>query len=150
MVATGDQHRWQKGVDMRRTTGALVGLLMIVATAACSSETPEENTQEACSAAEQLTVALDNFDMTLSPGATVDEVRDARDSVRQAWQELDAAADEVAEDRGEALDEAWEDFEQSVDDVDGDATVRDAAESLRDDAVEVQEARDALADELGC
>ncbi|MDR7384986.1 hypothetical protein [Promicromonospora iranensis] len=134
---------------MRRTTGVLVGL-MIVATAGCSGETPEENTQEACSAAEQLTVALDNFDMTLSPGATVDEVRDARDTVREAWQELDAAADDVAQDRGEALDEAWEDFEQSVEDVNGDATIKDAADSLRDDAVEVQQARDALADDLGC
>jgi hypothetical protein len=123
---------------------------MFLATAACSSETPEENTQEACNAAEQLTVALDNFDMTLKPDATVDQVADARDGVRQAWQELDAAADDVAQDRGQALDEAWDDLQQSVDDVSGDATIADAAESLRDDAAEVQEARDALADDLGC
>lgn len=135
--------------DMRRATSVLAGL-MILGTAACSSETPEENTQEACSAAEQLTVALDNFDMTLKPDATVDEVTDAREGVRQAWQELDEAADDVAADRGQALDEAWDDLEQSVDDVSGDATISDAAESLRDDAVEVQEARDALADDLGC
>ncbi|MFD2792220.1 hypothetical protein ACFS27_01525 [Promicromonospora vindobonensis] len=134
---------------MRRATGVLVGL-MILGTAACSSETPEENTQEACSAAEELTVALDNFDMTLSPDATVDEVMDARESVRQAWQELDAAADDVAQDRGQALDDAWSGLEDSIDDVSGDATIADAAESLRDDAVEVQEARDALADDLGC
>lgn len=136
-------------MNMRRTTGVLVGL-MILATAACSSETPEENTEQACGAAEQLTVALDNFDTTLSPDATVDEVMDARDEVRAAWQDLDAAADDVAQDRGQALDEAWDGLQESVDDVSGDATVADAVDSLRDDAVEVQEARDALADDLGC
>lgn len=134
---------------MRRTTGVLVGL-MILATAACSSETPEENTEQACGAAEQLTVALDNFDTTLTPDATVDEVTAARDEVRAAWQELDAAADDVAQDRGQALDDAWDGLQESVDDISGDATVADVVDSLRDDAVEVQEARDALADDLGC
>lgn len=134
---------------MRRTTGVLVGL-MILATAACSSETPEQNTEQACGAAEQLTIALDNFDTTLTPDATVDEVMAARDEVRAAWQELDAAADDVAQDRGQALDEAWSGFQQSVEDLSGSATITDAAESLRDDAVVVQEARDALAEDLGC
>ena len=134
---------------MRRTTGVLVGL-MILATAACSSETPEQNTEQACGAAEQLTIALDNFDTTLTPDATVDEVMAARDEVRAAWQELDAAADDVAQDRGQALDEAWSGFQQSVEDLSGSATITDAGESLRDDAVVVQEARDALAEDLGC
>jgi len=134
---------------MRRTTGVLVGL-MILATAACSSETPEQNTEQACGAAEQLTIALDNLDTTLTPDATVDEVMAARDEVRAAWQELDAAADDVAQDRGQALDEAWSGFQQSVEDLSGSATITDAAESLRDDAVVVQEARDALAEDLGC
>ena len=134
---------------MRRTTGVLVGLMILV-TAACSSETPEENTQAACGAAEELTVALDNLDMTLTPDATVEEVQTARDEVRTAWQDLDAAADAVAEDRGQALEDAWSGFAESVDDLSGDATIADAAESLRDDAVEVQEARDAVAEDLGC
>ncbi|GHH79295.1 hypothetical protein [Promicromonospora soli] len=135
---------------MRRTAGsALVGLVLL-ATAACSSETPEQNTEQACGAAEQLTVALDNFETTLTPDATVDEVRAAGSEVRQAWQDLDAAAGDVAEDRGQALDEAWEGLEQAVDDVRGETTVSEAADSIRDQAAEVREARDALADELGC
>lgn len=134
---------------MRRTTGVLVGL-MVLATAACSSETPEQNTEQACGAAEQLTVALDNFDTTLTPDATVDEVVAARDDVRAAWQELDAAAGDVAQDRGQALDDAWDGLQESIDDVGGDASISDAVESLRDEAVEVQAARDALADDLGC
>jgi hypothetical protein len=134
---------------MRRTAGVLAGLV-ILATAACSSETPEQNTEQACGAAEQLTVALDNFDTTLTPDATVDEVMAARDEVRAAWRDLDAAADDVAQDRGQALDDAWDGLQDSIDDVSGDATISDAAESLRDDAVEVQEARDALAEDLGC
>ncbi|WP_454855115.1 hypothetical protein [Promicromonospora soli] len=134
---------------MRRTTGVLVGLL-VLATAACSSETPEQNTEQACGAAEQLTVALDNFGTTLTPDATVDEVMAARDAVRAAWQELDAAAGDVAQDRRQALDDAWDGLQESIDDVSGDASISDAVDSLRDEAVEVQEARDALADDLGC
>jgi hypothetical protein len=133
---------------MKRTTSVLVGL--VLATAGCSSETPEENTEQACGAAEQLSVALDDFDMTLTEDATVDEVTAARDEVREAWQALDSAADDVAQDRGQALDDAWDGLQESVDDISGDATVSDAVDSLRDDAVEVQEARDALADDLGC
>ena len=134
---------------MRRTAGVLV-VMMILATAACSSETPEENTQQACGAAEQLTVALDNFDTTLTPEASVDEVMAARDQVRQAWSDLDAAADDVAQDRAAVLGDAWDGFQQSVEDLSGDETIADAAESLRDDAVEIQQARDALAEDLGC
>lgn len=134
---------------MRRTTGALVGLTLLV-TAACSGETPEENTQEACGAAEQLTVALDEFDMTLRPDATVDEVQAAREEVRTAWEELDEAADDVAQDRGQALDDAWSGFAESVENLGGDETIAGAVDSLRDDAVAVQEARDAVAEDLGC
>lgn len=134
---------------MRRITSVLAGLLLL-ATAACSSETPEENTEQACAAAEQLTAALDNFDTTLTPDATVDEVMAAREEVRTAWRDLDAAADDVAQDRGQALDDAWNGLEQSVENLSGEETIADAADSLRDDAAEVQEARDALADDLGC
>ncbi len=127
----------------------LVGL-MVLSTAACSSGTPEQNTEQACGAAEQLTVALDDFDSTLTLDATVDEVMAARDEVRAAWRELDAAADDVAQDRGQALDDAWDGLQDSIDDISGDTSVSDAVDSLRDEAAEVQEARDALADDLGC
>ena len=134
---------------MRRTAGVLVGLILL-GTAACSSETPEENTAQACSAAEELSTALDNFDTTLTPDATVAEVQSARDEVRQAWQAFDSAASDVAQDRGQALDDAWESFNGAVDDVEGGESVSDAVDSLKDDAAAVKAARDSISDELGC
>lgn len=138
---------------MRRTTAVTTAVtmsLMLLGTTACSGDTPEENTEQACAAAEQLNVALDDFDTTVTPEATVDEVGAARDEVRQAWQELKDATADVAEDRGQELDDAWDGLQQAVDDVQGDETVSDAAESLKDEAANVQDARQAMADELGC
>lgn len=134
---------------MKRTTAVLCGLILLT-TAACSSETPEENSAQACTAAEQLGTALDNFDTTLTPDATVDEVAAARDEVRQAWEDLDDATADVAEDRVDALDSAWDNLEQGVEDVQGDETVSAAADSLKADATQVQDAREALVDDLGC
>ena len=138
---------------MRRTTAVTAAItvgLVVLGTAACSNDTPEENTEQACAAAERLSTALDDLDTTVTPDATVDEVGAARDEVRQAWQELDDATTDVAEDRRQELDDAWDGLQQAVDDVQGDETVADAAESIRDEAANVQDARQAMVEELGC
>jgi len=137
---------------MRRTASALFGLLLLViAPAACSGgDTPEENTAQACSAADDLDTALDNFRSTLSPDATVDDVRSARDELSQAWQDFDSAATEVVQDRSEELDEAWDGLQKAVDDVAGDATVAGALSTLEDEAQGVKDARDDVVSELGC
>ncbi|MGW2095057.1 hypothetical protein [Promicromonospora sukumoe] len=137
---------------MRRTTSALVGLLLLVtAPAACSGgDTPEENTAQACSAADDLDTALDTFRSTLSPDATVDDVRAARDDLSQAWQSFDSAATEVVQDRSQELDDAWDGLQKAVDDVAGEATVAGALSTLEDEAQGVKDAKDDVVSELGC
>lgn len=134
---------------MRRTTGVLVGL-MLLATGACSGDSPEANTEQACGAADNLTAALDDFRSTLTPDATVDEVRAARDDLSQAWQEFDSAASDVVADRSEELDEAWDGLQKAVDDVAGEATVSGAIDTLRDEAEGVKDAKDDVVAELDC
>ncbi|GAA2232575.1 hypothetical protein GCM10010413_33850 [Promicromonospora sukumoe] len=137
---------------MRRTASALFGLLLLViAPAACSGgDTPEDNTAQACSAADDLDTALTNFRSTLSPDATVDDVRAARDELSQAWQTFDSAAKEVAQDRAQELDDAWAGLQKAVDDVAGEATVAGALSTLEDEAQGVKDARDDVVSELGC
>ncbi|MFE7504273.1 hypothetical protein [Promicromonospora sp. NPDC057488] len=135
---------------MRRTAGVLVGL-MLLGTAACSGgDTAEENTAQACGAADDLTTALDDFRSTLTPDATVDDVRAARDELSSAWQTFDSAATEVVQDRSEELDEAWAGLQKAVDDVAGDATVAGALSTLQDEAAGVKTARDDVVSELDC
>lgn len=123
---------------------------MLLATGACSGDTPEENTEQACGAADDLTAALDDFRSTLTPDATVDDVRAARDDLGETWQEFEAAASDVVADRSEELDEAWDGLQQAVDDVSGDATVAGAIDTLRDEAQGVKDARDDVVSELDC
>ena len=125
--------------------------LMLLGTAACSGgDSAEENTAQACSAADDVTTALDNFRSTLTPDATVDDVRGARDELSSAWQTFDSAATEVVQDRSEELDEAWDGLQKAVDDVAGEATVSGAIDTLRDEAQGLKDAKDDVVAELDC
>jgi hypothetical protein len=55
---------------------------------------------------------------------------------------LTEGADDVAEDRADAVDQAWSDLDAAVDDLDGDDTVPEAVDSLRDEASQVATARE--------
>ncbi|MFI2363744.1 hypothetical protein [Promicromonospora sp. NPDC019610] len=135
---------------MRRTAGVLVGLVLL-ATGACSGgDTPEQNTEQACGAADDLTAALDDFRSTLTPDATVDDVRAARDDLSQSWQEFESATSDVVADRSEELDQAWDGLQKAVDDVAGEATVEGAINTLRDEWQGVKDAKDDVVAELDC
>ena len=135
--------------DIRRITGVLAGLAILV-TASCSSPTPEENAEQACTAADEFAVALDNYENVLTPEATVDEVQSARDELDNARETLDDATSEVAQDRVDTLDQEWDNLEEGIDDIGGDETLADAASSLKGDAAAVAQARDALVADLDC
>jgi len=48
------------------------------------------------------------------------------------------------------VEDAWDRLDDAVEQVDGDATLSQAADSLRDDVAAVQDARESLVTELGC
>jgi hypothetical protein len=132
-----------------RAQRVVVVAVLVVGLAACS-EDPEENTTQACDAEVQLESALENFDSVVGPDATIDEIRQARAQVADAVDQLTEAADDVAADRADAVDQAWSDLDAAVDDVDGDDTVPEAVDSLRDEASQVATAREDLVTDLDC
>lgn len=134
---------------MMRAQRVVVMAVLVVGLAACS-EDPEENTTQACDAEVQLESALENFDSVVGPDATIDEIRQARAQVADAVDQLTEAADDVAADRADAVDQAWSDLDAAVDDVDGDDTVPEAVDSLRDEASQVATAREDLVTDLDC
>ena len=138
---------------MRRHPGVLtagVTLIAGVLLASCSSDTPAENTEQACAHAEELSAALASLNETLTGDGTVDDVKSARSEVATAYDALDGALDDVAQDRLDAVEDAWDRLDDAIEQVDGDATLSQAADSLRDDVAAVQDARESLVTELGC
>jgi ABC-type transporter Mla subunit MlaD len=130
--------------------GTAAAALVIGALTACS-DSPEENTADACASWDTYTAAVDDLITTLTSDApTVGEVQDAREAVDEAYDDLESAAEDVAEDRTQAVEDAWDELGSAVDDVDDDATLEEARTALSEQASQVRAEADALNAELGC
>ena len=124
--------------------GAAVALLT-----GCSSASPgtsvssaraQENVSQACAAASAYAGALTSFKDTLKPGVTVGELDSSRDQVAKTYDDLVKASQDVAKDRVDAVDTAQNQFASAVKAVPDDATLTQAASSLREEAANVQAA----------
>ena len=125
--------------------------------AGCSTPSPPAGTSSAapsvspaCAAADAFADALTGFKDTLKPGATLEQVRAARDQVVKTYDELVDATGDAAKDRVDAVTSAKARFAAAVNDVPDDATLTEAAASLRDEAANVQAALSDLATEVQC
>ncbi|KQN86694.1 hypothetical protein ASE96_14180 [Arthrobacter sp. Leaf69] len=134
---------------------ALGAALLLLA--GCSTPSPPAGTSSpapsvspACAAADAFADALTSFKDTLKPGATVDQIRAARDQVVKTYDELVAATGSAAKERVDAVTSAEARFTAAVNDVPDDATLTEAAASLRDEAANVQAALSDLATEVQC
>lgn len=105
-----------------------------------SSARAQENVSQACAAASAFAGALTNFKQTLKPGATVEQIDSARDQVSKTYDDLVKASQDVAKDELDAVKTAESKFDAAVRAVPDDATLTQAAASLRDDAANVQAA----------
>lgn len=125
--------------------------------AGCSTPNPPAGTSSAapsvspaCAAADAFADALTGFKDTLKPGATLEQIRAARDQVVKTYDELVDATGDAAKDRVDAVTSAKARFAAAVNDVPDDATLTEAAASLRDEAANVQAALSDLATEVQC
>lgn len=116
----------------------------------CSSPTPEENVSQACTEAEALATAVEDFRTALTAESTVEEVRSARDAVVDAYDRLMAEAQDVAQDRMDDLESSVMEFRSAVDDVPEDTALPDAVEDLRSEASDVGSSLDDLESDLTC
>ncbi|MDQ0734482.1 hypothetical protein [Arthrobacter agilis] len=115
------------------------------------SSTPEEaGAARLCEAATAFSGAVTGFRDTVTPEATIEELRSARDEVVKTYREMDRAAMDVAEERMTAVAAAERKLEKAVDDVREQATVPEAVESLRNEASDLQTAVTDLAKEVEC
>ena len=127
-----------------------VALVAAAALLTSCAPTPQENVSQACAAAGAYAAALTNFKDTLKPSATVEQVQTARDQVTKTYDEMIKQSQDVAKDRADAVKTAQQNLESAVKDVPNDATLRQAANSLRDDTVKLQAAASDLRSQLKC
>jgi ElaB/YqjD/DUF883 family membrane-anchored ribosome-binding protein len=129
---------------------ALGASMMVLGLAGCSNPTPQENVSQACEAAGAFGTTLQEVRSSLTPEATVEELRDARNRVSDSYEDLLKEAGDVAEDRLEELDTNVDGFRDAVDEIEDDTKVPDAVDSLRNEASDVETAVDGLRSELNC
>lgn len=103
-----------------------------------------------CAAAAAFSTALTNFKDTLKQGATLDQIRAARDQVVKAYDNLTSAATDVAKERVDAVKDAQKKFAAAVNAIPDNATLTQAVNSLRDEAANVQAAISDLTSEVKC
>ncbi|VXB69541.1 hypothetical protein [Citricoccus sp. K5] len=127
--------------------GASVALLAL---AGCSTPSPQENVSQACAATETFSTSLEEFRATLTPDATTEQLRSARDKVGESYDALVEEAGDVAEDRREELDTTVRDFREAVNEVPDDTKVPDALSSLREEANDVGTALSDVESDLQC
>ena len=80
----------------------------------------------------------------------MEQVRAARDQVVKTYDDLVSAIGSGAQERVDAVRSAEDKFASAVNDINDDATLTEAADSLRDEAANVQAALSDLVTEVDC
>lgn len=132
---------------------AAIGLLTGCSTTSpnaspATSQTP--SVSPVCAASAAFSSSLTNFKDTLKPGATLEQIRSAREQVAKAYDDLVTAAGDAAKDRVDAVKTAQQKFGAAVNAVPDTATLTQAINSLRDEAANVQAAVSDLTNDAKC
>jgi hypothetical protein len=133
-----------------RTGLIAVGVITVLMTGCGDTTSPEEEAQQACAAADSFTAALNNFEENLTPETTTGGARAARDEVQRTYEVLVDEGQDVASDSIQDLEEAMGQLNTAVDNVPDEATLSEAADSLRYEATQVEAARDNVVNDLAC
>ncbi|MDI3211023.1 hypothetical protein [Arthrobacter sp. AL12] len=115
-----------------------------------STSTPQATVSPVCAAADALADALTGFKEALVPGATVEQVRAARDRVVKTYNDLVTAIGGEAKGRVDAVRSAEDKFASAVNEIDNVTTLTAAADSLRAEAANVQAALSDLVTDVQC
>ncbi|MGO4804633.1 hypothetical protein AB4089_05850 [Arthrobacter sp. 2MCAF15] len=117
-------------------------------TSAVSS--PPASVSQLCAAVDAHAAALANFKNTLKPDATVDQVRAAQEQVAKTYADLEKETANLAQQRADAVKAAEAKFNAAVAAVPDNATLTQAADSLRDEASNVEAAIRDVRAEVKC
>jgi hypothetical protein len=115
-----------------RITISILLLSMFVVTGC--SKTLEEAQVDFCQALATYGEAAREL-QNVNDSTTVEEVEAARDAAVGAREDVSSAAGDLREARLRAAEDAWEKTQEAIDDISGDATLGEAAASVRGQAV---------------
>jgi hypothetical protein len=128
-------------------TGAVAALLLLGV--ACAQETTAEKQQTVCEEVSQLNAAVKSLD-DLGPTATVDQLKDAEQAVREQAEDVRRAFRSLEESKEENLDQAVENVKQTVRSISGDDTIAQAKATVAQDLAAVRVAAEQLATTYNC
>ncbi len=124
-------------------------LILVCASAGCTQPTEEEAQAQLCQNLDELGVALQNM-AALNASSSVGDVRDARDQVQSAMENVRNSASQLANVRVDDLNTAYNNLDQTVQGLPDDANVTDAIQTISPEVQAVQSARQNLTAELNC
>jgi hypothetical protein len=118
---------------MKTRVVILVLLLSILVATGCSKSL-EEAQVDFCQALGAYGTAVREL-QNVNAGTTVEELQTARDDVVAAQDDVMDAAGDLREARLRATEDAWQNTQETIDDISGDATLGQAAATVRGQAV---------------
>ncbi|MDV2482774.1 hypothetical protein F8E02_12380 [Methanoculleus sp. Wushi-C6] len=136
---------------MKKIGVLFVALFLILACAGAGCVQPSEEEAEAqlCQDLAELRAALESMENT-SLRTSVGDLRDGRDQVRSAMEDVRESAGELADVRVDELNAAYEDLDRAVEDLPDDATVVGAIQAIRPQIQAVREEQQNLYADLNC
>ncbi|MEU2198745.1 hypothetical protein [Isoptericola sp. NPDC019482] len=124
--------------------------LLLAGCGEASTDAMGDDTGQVCQDLSAYTDALQNLAGTLGPDATVEEVQAARDQAEAAQKTLHDSLAAVSDDRTDDVEQAWDALVTAFGQVDDDATLAEAADSLKDEAQGVVDATASVGQDLDC
>jgi sirohydrochlorin ferrochelatase len=129
-----------------------LGVVMLAAFvfAACEDEpTQAEANERFCDSVGDLVAAFRNLE-DLDRNSTIEEVQDERDQVVESWDAMIDAAAGVASVRLDELNDAWDDLQAAIDDVSDEATLGEALDSVDDEIANVTSELSQVLNDVDC
>ena len=118
---------------MKSKTAISLFLLSILVVTGCS-QSLEEAQVDLCQALAAYGEAVREL-QNVNANTTVEELQSARDSVSEAREAVADAAADLRDARIRSAESAWENTQEAINDIPGDATLGEAAATVRGQAV---------------
>jgi hypothetical protein len=124
----------EKKPGFRFPTAYTVFLILLILVVAGCTQSLEEAQVEFCQALDAYGEAVQEL-QNVSASTTVDELQSARDNVADALEDVTSAGGNLREARLRTAENAWDNTQEAINDISGDATLGEAAATIRGQAV---------------
>ncbi|WGM20436.1 hypothetical protein QEH68_20870 [Paenarthrobacter sp. OM7] len=129
---------------------ATAALGLSAALAGCSSPSPDQNAQAACSARAALTQSVKDAQTNLTSSSTVAEYKSARENIKKNYEDLNRALSNVQADRKKDMENAWKTFDEKVENLNDETSLTVAATEVKQELTKLQQAQDSATADIKC